>query len=119
VRVEHIIHEDYLVEAMDIVEMYCDTLLARFGMLQHLRTLESGLAEAVSSLLWAAPRLVGEVQELRVIFDLLTVKYGKRYTQTVTEQPELTSSVNRGLMAKLSVQSPPKLLVERYLIGKY
>lgn len=29
IRVEHIIREDYLVEAMEIVEMYCDLLLAR------------------------------------------------------------------------------------------
>ena len=27
IRVEHIIREDYLVEAMEIVEMYCDLLL--------------------------------------------------------------------------------------------
>ena len=29
IRVEHIIREDYLVEAMEVVEMYCDLLLAR------------------------------------------------------------------------------------------
>lgn len=29
IRVEHIIREDYLVEAMEILEMYCDLLLAR------------------------------------------------------------------------------------------
>jgi len=30
IRVEHIIREDYLVEAMEILEMYCDLLLARY-----------------------------------------------------------------------------------------
>ncbi len=34
IRVEHIIREDYFVEAMEIVEMYCDLLLARMGMIQ-------------------------------------------------------------------------------------
>ena len=29
IRVEHIIREDYLVEAMEILEMFCDLLLAR------------------------------------------------------------------------------------------
>lgn len=29
IRVEHIIREDYLVEAMEVLEMYCDLLLAR------------------------------------------------------------------------------------------
>lgn len=34
IRVEHIVREDYLVEAMEIVEMYCDLLLARMGLIQ-------------------------------------------------------------------------------------
>ena len=34
IRVEHIIREDYLVEAMEIIEMYCDLLLARIGLIQ-------------------------------------------------------------------------------------
>jgi len=34
IRVEHIIREDYIVEAMELVEMYCDLLLARMGLIQ-------------------------------------------------------------------------------------
>ena len=34
IRVEHIIREDYLVEAMELLEMYSDLLLARFGLIQ-------------------------------------------------------------------------------------
>ena len=30
IRVEHIVREDYLVEAMEMLEMYCDLLLARY-----------------------------------------------------------------------------------------
>lgn len=37
IRVEHIIREDYLVEAMELVEMYCDLLLSRFGLLQEIK----------------------------------------------------------------------------------
>jgi vacuolar protein sorting-associated protein IST1 len=37
IRVEHIIREDYIVEAMELVEMYCDLLLARFGLLQQMK----------------------------------------------------------------------------------
>lgn len=36
-QVEHIIREDYLVEAMEVVELYCDLLLARFGMLEQMQ----------------------------------------------------------------------------------
>ena len=34
IRVEHIIREDYLVEAMELIEMSCDLLLARKGLIQ-------------------------------------------------------------------------------------
>lgn len=37
IRVEHIIREDYMVEAMEILEMYCDLLLSRFGLLQEMK----------------------------------------------------------------------------------
>ena len=36
-KVEHIIREDYLVEAMEIVEMYCDLILARFGLIETMK----------------------------------------------------------------------------------
>ena len=35
-QVEHIVREDYLVEAMEVIELYCDLLLARFGMLEQM-----------------------------------------------------------------------------------
>ena len=37
IRVEHIIREDLMVEAMEIIEMFCDLLLARFGMLEKMK----------------------------------------------------------------------------------
>lgn len=33
IRVEYIIREDYMVEALELVEMYCDILLSRFGLI--------------------------------------------------------------------------------------
>lgn len=117
IRVEHIIREDYLVEAMELVEMYCDLLLARFGLIQQMKTLDDGLSEAISSLIWVAPRLQADVQELKVVSDLLTYKYGKPFAQASRENA--LKSVNEKLMLKLGVQAPPKILVERYLIGKF
>ncbi|XP_045299348.1 IST1 homolog isoform X4 [Leopardus geoffroyi] len=79
IRVEHIIREDYLVEAMEILELYCDLLLARFGLIQSMKELDSGLAESVSTLIWAAPRLQSEVAELKIVADQLCAKYSKEY----------------------------------------
>jgi vacuolar protein sorting-associated protein IST1 len=43
------------------------------------RTLDEGLAEAISSLLWVAPRLQTDVAELKIIAELLMGKYGRQY----------------------------------------
>ncbi|XP_045123620.1 IST1 homolog [Portunus trituberculatus] len=114
IRVEHIIREDYLVEAMEVTEMYCDLLLARYGLIQQMKDLDEGLAEAVSSLIWAAPRLQTDVAELKVIADQLTLKFGKPYGQACREQQVTT--ISERLIHKLNVQAPPKVLVEKYLI---
>lgn len=37
IRVEHIIREDYTVEALELLEMYCDMLLARFGLISQMK----------------------------------------------------------------------------------
>ncbi|KAB1273565.1 IST1-like protein [Camelus dromedarius] len=98
IRVEHIIREDYLVEAMEILEL----------------ELDSGLAESVSTLIWAAPRLQSEVAELKIVADQLCAKYSKEYGKLC--RTNQIGTVNDRLMHKLSVEAPPKILVERYLI---
>jgi vacuolar protein sorting-associated protein IST1 len=35
IRVEHVIREDYNMEALEILELYCELLLARFGLLEQ------------------------------------------------------------------------------------
>jgi len=114
IRVEHIIREDYMVEAMEMLEMFCDLLLARFGLIQQMKNLDDGLAEAISSLIWVAPRLQSDIQELKIVCDQLTSKYGKPYAQACKENS--VGTVSAKLMHKLSVQAPPKITVEKYLI---
>uniref|UniRef100_A0A8C4ZK01 IST1 homolog n=1 Tax=Gadus morhua TaxID=8049 RepID=A0A8C4ZK01_GADMO len=114
IRVEHIIREDYLVEAMEILELHCDLLLARFGLIQSMKELDPGLQESVSTLIWAAPRLQSEVAELKIVSDQLCAKYSKEYGKLC--RTNQIGTVNDRLMHKLSVEAPPKILVERYLI---
>jgi len=66
IRVESIIREDFVVEAYELLEMFCELLLARFGMIQQMKELEDGIAEAVSSLIWVAPRVSHEITEFKV-----------------------------------------------------
>ncbi|XP_018412814.1 PREDICTED: IST1 homolog [Nanorana parkeri] len=114
IRVEHIIREDYLVEAMEILELYCDLLLARTGLIQSTKELDPGLAEAVSTLIWAAPRLQTEVCELKTVASQLCHKYSKEYGNLC--RTNQIGTVSERLMHKLSAEAPPKILVERYLI---
>ncbi|KAK6758300.1 hypothetical protein RB195_015859 [Necator americanus] len=117
IRVEHIIREDYLVEAFEILEMYCDLLLARFGLIEQMKTLDDGIAEAVISIMWAAPRIATDIAEFKTISDQLTIKYGKPFAEAArANQLEFPAKVSPKLISKLSVSAPPKVLVERYMI---
>ncbi|BFZ24848.1 hypothetical protein BsWGS_27887 [Bradybaena similaris] len=114
IRVEHIIREDYLVEAMELLEMYCDLLLARFGLIQTQKELDPGLEEAIATIIWATPRLQADVQELKAVTEEFTLKYSKEFAQAC--RGNNLSNVSEKVMHKLSVQAPPKALVERYMV---
>lgn len=114
IRVEQIIREDYVVESMDLVESYCDFLLSRFCQLQNSKVVDEGLASAVSSLIWVAPRFGNDVPELKVIADQLGRKYGKEYVAAVSENQLKT--VNETLIKKMNTEVPPPVLVEKYLV---
>lgn len=82
--------------------------------MNYRRNLDEGLAEAISTILWASPRIQTDVQEMKVISDILTSKYGRQYTDACRE--ESIQTISEKLKHKLGVQSPSKLLVEKYLI---
>ena len=95
--------------------MFCDLILARFGLVTQLKELDEGIAEAVSSIIWVAPRLQADVAELKVVSDMLTSKYGKPYADACRASVH-PANVSDKLQHKMSIQAPPKLLVEKYLI---
>ena len=47
--------------------MYCDLILARMGLIESMKTLDEGIAEAVSSLIWVAPRMQSDAAELKQV----------------------------------------------------
>ncbi|CAO3592214.1 unnamed protein product [Absidia cylindrospora] len=112
IRVEHIICEDLLMEAMEILELYCDLLLARFGLLEQYKECDPGIAEAVNTIIWAAAR-TGEVKELSSVRDQLGSKFGKEFLLAAMENTE--DVVSPRVLTKLQVSAPDPFLVERYL----
>lgn len=113
IRVEHIIREDYNMEAMEMMEIYCEMLLARFGLIEQMKQLDPSIAEATCSLIYAAPR--AEAKELMTVRDLLLAKYGKELGLEKKTASDSTVDVNERLVEKLRVKVPDHKLVTRYL----
>ncbi|KAJ6256283.1 LOW QUALITY PROTEIN: hypothetical protein Dda_8780 [Drechslerella dactyloides] len=110
IRVEIIIREDINVELLEVLELYCELLLARIGLMEA-KDVDPGLDEAVQSIIYAAPRTdVKELQQVRV---LLVEKYGKAYAAAAIDNTE--GKVAERVTKKLKVEPPGKELVELYL----
>jgi vacuolar protein sorting-associated protein IST1 len=110
IRVENIIRSDITTELHEIIELYCELLLARTGLMEA-PTCDPGLEEAVKSLIYAAPRTdVKELQQVRV---LLCDKYGKEFALQAMENSD--EKVSEKVLKKLEVTPPPPELVNGYL----
>lgn len=104
IRVEHVIREQNIWAAYEILEMFCEFVLARIPIIESQRECPSELREAVASIIFAAPRC-SDLPDLLHIRNLFSAKYGKEFISAATElRPD--TSVNRTIIEKLSVSSP-------------
>ncbi|EMC95920.1 hypothetical protein BAUCODRAFT_509177 [Baudoinia panamericana UAMH 10762] len=111
IRVENIIRSDMNTELLEILELYCELLTARAGLLEQ-RECDPGLEEAVKSIIYAAPKIEG-IKELSMVRQLLAEKYGKDFAIQATENSD--GKVSERVAGRLKVEPPPKELVEAYL----
>lgn len=98
------------VELLEILELYCELLLARIGLLEQ-QECDPGLEEPVKSLIYSANR--AEVKELVVLRQMFAHKYGKQFESDALGNVD--GKVNAKVITKLSVDPPPQDLVTRYL----
>ncbi|KAI1458015.1 DUF292 domain-containing protein [Annulohypoxylon moriforme] len=110
IRVENIIRSDITTELHEILELYCELLLARAGLLEG-HTCDPGLEEAVKSIIYAAPKT--EIKELQQVRALLAEKYGKEFVLAAMENSD--QKVSEKVIKKLSVTPPREELVQGYL----
>ena len=110
IRVENIIRSDITTELHEILELYCELLLARIGLLEA-KECDAGLEEAVKSVIYAAPRT--DVKELQMTRQLLLDKYGKEFALQALENSD--GKVSERVLQKLRVEPPPQELVTLYL----
>lgn len=124
IRVENIIRSDIATELHEILELYCELLLARIGLLEQIPNwaplkkgeeskevveIDSGLDEAVRAVVYAAVKV--DVKELSIARALLVEKFGKDFAAECAAGTKVPERV----LSRLKVETPRTELVEAYL----
>uniref|UniRef100_A0A1J3JG93 IST1-like protein n=1 Tax=Noccaea caerulescens TaxID=107243 RepID=A0A1J3JG93_NOCCA len=104
IRVEHIIREEKMMAAQEILELFCELIAVRLPVIEAQRECPLDLKEAISSVCFAAPRC-SDLTELQQVQLLFVSKYGKEFVAAASElKPD--SGVNRKIVELLSVRAP-------------
>ncbi|KAL1563294.1 hypothetical protein AAHA92_05780 [Salvia divinorum] len=104
IRVEHVIREDKMMAAFDLIGIYCELIVARLPIIDSQKSCPIDLKEAIASLVYASPRC-GDVPELVEVKKHFTEKYGKDFIARAIElRPEC--GVSRMMVDKLSALAP-------------
>ncbi|XP_074280360.1 uncharacterized protein LOC141605472 [Silene latifolia] len=104
IRVEHIIREENMLAAQEIIELFCELISVRLPIIESQRECPLDLKEAISSICFAAPRCA-DLPELLQVQLAFVSKYGKEFVAAASElMPDC--GVNRQLVELLSVRAP-------------
>ncbi|CAN0838856.1 IST1-like protein [Linum grandiflorum] len=104
IRVEHVVNEEKTMAAYDLLEIYCELIVARLNMIESQKICPVDLKEAISSVIFATPRCA-DLPELIDVKKNFTAKYGKDFVSAAIElRPN--SGVSRLLVEKLSAKAP-------------
>ncbi|GAA5884408.1 hypothetical protein JCM6882_005237 [Rhodosporidiobolus microsporus] len=111
IKVEGLLSEDLYVELLEVLELYCELLLARFGLLETVKEIDPGVQEAVAGVIHAAPRT--ELKELHVLREMLMSKGGREFSIACIDNEE--GIVPERVTSKLIVTPPASELIDLYL----
>ncbi|KAK3027096.1 hypothetical protein RJ639_042390 [Escallonia herrerae] len=103
-RVEHVIREEKMIGAYDLIEIYSELIAARLPIIESQKNCPIDLKEAIASVIFASPRCA-DIPELLDVRKHFTAKYGKEFiTAAIELRPN--SGVSRMLVEKLSAVAP-------------
>ncbi|KAL2333870.1 hypothetical protein Fmac_015083 [Flemingia macrophylla] len=105
IRVEHVMREQNVLAANEFIELFCELVVARLSIIAKQRECPADLKEGISSLIFAAPRC-SEIPELVSLKNIFEKKYGKDFVSAAVDLRP-SCGVNRQLIEKLSVRTPP------------
>lgn len=112
IKTEGIISEDIHLELLELMELYAETLLARFALLDlSTREPDVSILPALTAIIHAAPRT--ELKELHVLREMLMAKFGREFAQDVMDNKD--GCVPERVMSKLLVDTPDAKLVDLYI----
>ncbi|GMI94857.1 hypothetical protein HRI_003155000 [Hibiscus trionum] len=104
IRVEHAVREEKTVEAYNLLEIYCELIVARMPMVESQKDCPIDLKEAIASVIYASARCE-DIPELKDASKHFTAKYGKEFTSAALDlRPNC--GVGRMLAEKLSAKAP-------------
>ncbi|KAL6840823.1 hypothetical protein ACP4OV_029349 [Aristida adscensionis] len=105
IRVEHIIREENMMAAQEILELFCELVAVRLPIIEAQKECPIDLKEAISSICFAAPRCA-DLPELMQVQMMFATKYGKEFVAAAAElMPDC--GVNRQIIELLSIRPPP------------
>jgi vacuolar protein sorting-associated protein IST1 len=107
-RVEQLVREQRLLEAYDVLELFCEIVVTRLQLINMYPEIPDDLAEAVHTLTWASLRVA--IPELKQVANQFKLKYGEEFLKAALDNT--SCYVNEELMEKLSVCCPEKDFVE-------
>jgi hypothetical protein len=111
IKVEAIIHDEYLIEAMDLIVPLLDVLKTRRYSIEQMTDCSFDILEPVTTIIFAAKYIeVEEFQEMRRQFEL---KYGKVFVDKANNDAD--HSVNERIKFKLTIAKPDPMLVLMYI----
>jgi len=113
IRAESLIRENQAIEAMEILQVYCEMCVTRLGLISESKECPIECKEAICSLIWSTHRV--ECQELHeLLINCWTPKFGPRFIKEAQEDKE--DCVNARIKHKLSVAIPEKYQVIAQLV---
>ncbi|KAL5975583.1 hypothetical protein ACLOJK_019908 [Asimina triloba] len=103
-EVEHVLREEKTMAAYDIIQLYCELIVARLPIIESQKSCPIDLKEAISSIIFAAPRCA-DIVELQDAKKHFTAKYGKEFVNAALEL-RTDCGVSRTVIEKLSAKTP-------------
>ncbi len=111
ITTEHIVREDFVIEAYDILELMISVVIERLRLIDAEKECPFDMREAVCTLIYAANRT--EVKELVQVKEQLIKKYGKEFGERAMANHN--GCVNERIVQKLSAMPPNAFLVLNYM----